>query len=42
MTTLIMFGGFFIAFKRSNCFLSNTFNAASAYFKAGIAIYKSA
>lgn len=37
MTTLMIFGGFFIVFNRSSCFLSKTFKAFSAALKAGIA-----
>ncbi len=42
MTTLIMFGGFFIAFSRSSCFLSSTLRASSAALRAGMASAKSA
>lgn len=37
MTTLIILGGFFIAFSKSNCFLSKTLRASYAAFRAGIA-----
>jgi hypothetical protein len=42
MTTLIIFGGFFIVLSKSNYFLFKTFNAYSAALKAGIASAKSA
>jgi hypothetical protein len=42
MTTLIIFGGFFIALSKSSCFLSKTFNASYAARRAGIASAKSA
>lgn len=42
MTTLIIFGGFFMVFRRSNCFLSKTFKAYYAALKAGIASARSA
>ena len=42
ITTLIIFGGFFMVFSKSICFFSSTFKAFSASLRAGIASDSSA